>query len=98
MSRRQIQAGVPYRLESGVKYWSRIEVKDLVMYLRLVASPTDNLALLRVINVPARKLGSKSVERLAAWAEARGCTLAQVRCYASLVRTPLGLECHCALL
>eukprot|EP00873_Tetraselmis_striata_P025941 jgi/Tetstr1/446205/TSEL_033750.t1 len=72
-----IQAGVPYRLESGVKYWSRIEVKDLVMYLRLVASPTDNLALLRVINVPARKLGSKSVERLAAWAEARGCTLAQ---------------------
>lgn len=56
--------GIPYRIYGGLKFFERAEIKDAMAYLRLVASPVDDAAFERVINVPARSLGEKSVQKI----------------------------------
>jgi DNA helicase-2/ATP-dependent DNA helicase PcrA len=63
---------IPYRIIGGVRFYQRREVKDLIAYLRLVHNPLDEASLLRVINVPARGIGARSIERLREWASAGG--------------------------
>jgi DNA helicase-2/ATP-dependent DNA helicase PcrA len=55
---------VPYQVIGGMKFFERAEVKNLLAYLRLIANPRSDTDLLRVINVPARGIGDKTVERL----------------------------------
>lgn len=57
-------ANVPYRIVGGVRFYDRAEVKDMLAYLRLIVNPEDDVSLLRVINVPARGIGKKSIEGL----------------------------------
>ncbi|MBW3613205.1 MAG: UvrD-helicase domain-containing protein, partial [Chloroflexi bacterium] len=64
--------GIPYQLVGGTRFYERREVKDALAYVRLARNPADRVALGRIINVPARGIGAKTVEELAAWAEARG--------------------------
>jgi DNA helicase-2/ATP-dependent DNA helicase PcrA len=63
--------GIPYRLVGAVSFYERREVKDLLAYLRLIANPADDEALLRVVNVPRRGIGDASLSMLiqaaAAW-------------------------------
>src|SRR3712207_890897 len=68
-------SGIPYRLIGGIRFWERQEIKDLVAYLRLVQNPFDSVSLQRVINVPGRKIGDKTVAKLSAWARERGVPL-----------------------
>ena len=56
--------GIPYRVVGGLRFYDRREVKDVVAYLRLVENPDDVLAFRRVVNVPRRGIGEKTVERL----------------------------------
>ncbi len=51
----------------GVKFYSRLEVKDALSYLRVLVNPNDSLAVRRIINVPARGIGNTTVERIAAF-------------------------------
>ena len=67
-----LRRGVPYRLIGGLRFYERREVKDVLAYLRLVANPQDTLSFSRVINVPRRKLGEKSLAQLGYWADAHG--------------------------
>jgi DNA helicase II / ATP-dependent DNA helicase PcrA len=64
-----VRSNIPYRIFGGVKFYERKEVKDMLAYMRLVANPHDRASLLRVINVPARKLGAKSVETILEYLE-----------------------------
>ncbi len=50
-------------------FYDRAEVKDVLAYLRLIANPQDRSAFQRVVNVPVRGIGKKSLERLTAWAD-----------------------------
>ena len=59
-----LRHGIPHRIIGGVKFYARKEVKDVLSYLRIIQNPRDNLSLLRVLNVPSRKIGLKSVEVL----------------------------------
>jgi DNA helicase II / ATP-dependent DNA helicase PcrA len=59
-----VRMGVPYRLVGGVRFYSRREIKDVLAYLRLVHNPHDAVSLTRVINVPARGIGAKTLETL----------------------------------
>src|SRR5690606_42166004 len=52
----------------GIRFYDRREIKDLVAYLRLISNPASDLDCLRVIIVPARKIGAKTIERLSSWA------------------------------
>ena len=67
-----LRRGVPYRLIGGLRFYERREVKDVMAYLRLIANPQDTLSFSRVINVPRRKLGEKSLAQLGYWADAHG--------------------------
>ncbi len=53
-----------YKIFGGMKFYDRMEVKDIMAYLRLIVNPQDDIALKRVINVPARGIGKTSVEKL----------------------------------
>ena len=56
--------GIPYRIYGGLRFYERMEVKDLLAYFNLMINPLDNVALERVINVPRRGVGDTSLERL----------------------------------
>ncbi len=55
-----IQAGIPYQIVGGVKFYERKEIKDVLAYVRLIVNPLDLVSLGRVVNVPARGIGEKS--------------------------------------
>jgi DNA helicase-2/ATP-dependent DNA helicase PcrA len=67
-----LAAGIPYRVYGGVRFFDRAEIKHAIAYLRLLVLPDDTNALLRVINVPARGIGAKTVEQLLAATEREG--------------------------
>jgi DNA helicase II / ATP-dependent DNA helicase PcrA len=59
-----IRLGTPYQIIGGTRFYERKEVKDLVAYLQLLENPDDDVAAQRVINVPRRGIGAKTVEAL----------------------------------
>jgi len=67
-----VRANVPYRLVGATRFYERREIKDVLAYLRLVHNPFDNISLSRVINVPPRGLGQRTVGDLERWAEGQG--------------------------
>jgi DNA helicase-2/ATP-dependent DNA helicase PcrA len=62
-----IHWGIPYRIVGGVRFYDRKEIKDLVAYLRLIYQPGDMASFERIVNVPARGLGAKSLQIFRAW-------------------------------
>ncbi len=66
---------IPYTVWGGVRFFDRKEIKDVVSYLRLIASGNDDLAFERIVNVPSRKFGAASLKQLREIAEARGTSL-----------------------
>jgi len=73
-------AGMPYRVYGGMRFFERAEVKHALAYLRLIASPADDGAFLRVINFPPRGVGARSIETLQERAQATGSSLWQTAC------------------
>lgn len=71
-------ADVPYSVVGGMRFYDRAEVKDVLAYLRLCLNPADELALRRVINVPARGIGKETIAKLEAHAKLGGVPLWQV--------------------
>ena len=59
-----LRAGVAYQVARGVEFYNRKEVKDVLAYLRVLVNPADEVALLRVINTPARGIGVTTIQRL----------------------------------
>jgi DNA helicase-2/ATP-dependent DNA helicase PcrA len=59
-----LRRGIPYRLVGGLRFYERREVKDVLAYLRLVANPRDSVSFGRVVNVPKRKIGERTVAEL----------------------------------
>lgn len=61
-------AGLPYQIARGTAFYDRKEIKDSIAYLRVVANPSDEVNLLRVINIPARGISAASVKAMQAFA------------------------------
>lgn len=66
-----VRYGFPYHLVGATRFYERREVKDVVAYLRLVRNPFDDVSLQRVINVPARGIGNRTLDELGRWASGR---------------------------
>src|SRR4051812_27684795 len=64
-----LRYGIRYQLVGGTRFYQRREVKDALAYLRILRSDTDAVSYERVINVPARSIGDKSIEALRRWAD-----------------------------
>ncbi len=67
-----MRRGLPYELVGGVRFYERAEIKDLVAYMRLLRNPSDNLAILRVLNQPPRGIGQATRALLLAEADELG--------------------------
>lgn len=74
------QAGLPYKIYGGLRFYERQEIKHALAYLRLLINPDDDNALLRVINFPPRGIGTRSVENIQAAAKEEGISLWQAAC------------------
>jgi DNA helicase-2/ATP-dependent DNA helicase PcrA len=70
-----IQARVPYRVYGGLRFFERAEIKDALAYLRLMTNRDDDASFERVVNLPPRGIGAKSVDAIRAAARAAGSSL-----------------------
>ena len=59
-----VKANIPYKVFGSFYFYKRKEIKDLLAYLKLIANPSDDVSLERVINEPKRKIGDKTIENL----------------------------------
>ena len=69
------KAGMPYRMVGGHRFFDREEIRILIDYLRTISQPTNNAALLAVINVPSRKIGEETVKEFLRIADEKGLSL-----------------------
>ncbi|MDF1762305.1 MAG: DNA helicase Rep [Oleibacter sp.] len=76
---------VPYKLSGGQSFFGRNEIKDIMGYLRLLINPSDDAALLRVINTPRREIGPTTIEKLSEYATMRNTSMLSAT-------TEMGLE------
>lgn len=60
---------IPYKIVGGFKFFERAEVKDIIAYLCVIANPADDQRLKRIINIPARKIGAATVDKIATLAQ-----------------------------
>lgn len=67
-----VHYGIPYRIVGGVRFYDRKEIKDVMAYLRLIYQPEDIASFERIVNVPARGIGTKSLGTFAAWRSGQG--------------------------
>ena len=74
---RFIQLGLPYRVIGGPRFYERMEIRDALAYLRVIAQPADDLAFERIVNVPKRGLGDATLQMLHDFARKRRIPLAQ---------------------
>ena len=78
------RAGIPYKIVGGQRFYDRKEIKDIVSYMSVVANPQDDLRLRRIINEPARKIGTATLEKMAQIAAREGTWLISSRNWAVL--------------
>jgi DNA helicase-2/ATP-dependent DNA helicase PcrA len=84
-----LRLNIPYKVIGSRKFYERKEIKDMLAYLRLLANPHDDISLLRIINVPNRKIGPKTIGELQSWASQQNISLfAALECIES--HTTLG--------
>jgi DNA helicase-2/ATP-dependent DNA helicase PcrA len=72
-----LRYGVPYRLVGGTRFYQRQEIKDIIAYLRVIHNPQDNISLTRIINVPGRAIGQKTISTLQSWARDHDVSLSE---------------------
>lgn len=70
--------GIPYKVYGGIRFYDRAEIKDMLAYLSVVFSPSDELRLLRIINNPRRGIGDKTIEACLSIASNSACSLYDV--------------------
>ncbi len=69
-----VGSALPYHIVGGVRFYSRMEVKDILAYLRVLDNPSDEVSLKRIINVPARGIGNTTVDKISLKAFQQGGT------------------------
>jgi DNA helicase-2/ATP-dependent DNA helicase PcrA len=97
-----IKSNVPYRIFGGIRFYERREIKDILAYLRLVANPSDDISLRRILNVPRRGIGETAIGRAEQIAKERGSSLREVladpELLAGLGRTAVAIQGFIAMI
>lgn len=70
-----LSARIPYRVYGGLRFFERAEIKDALAYLRLIFSRVDDASFERVVNLPARGIGAKTLDTIRNYARANTCTM-----------------------
>ena len=91
--------GIPYRIVSGLRFFDRAEVKDMLSYLSVIDNPCDTVRLRRIINVPTRGIGATTQEKIAQLAQQMGVSDYEIikssAEYADLSKASAKLEAFC---
>lgn len=85
---------IPYKISGGMSFFGRVEVKDIMAYLRLLVNQDDDNALLRVINTPTRGIGRVSLEKLGSFANHLGSSIFEAACHPELRNVLSGKALH----
>lgn len=72
-----LRYGVPYRVVGGIRFYDRKEIKDIMAYVRLIYQPEDKTSFRRIVNVPGRGVGARSLEKFFVWADSEGLLFSQ---------------------
>ena len=72
------RSGIPYRIIGGTRFFDRAEVKDVLAYLSVISSPSDDLRLTRIINSPPRGIGTRTVEQVGELAREQSCSMFEI--------------------
>ena len=72
------RSGIPYRIIGGTRFFDRAEVKDVLAYLSVISSPSDDLRLTRIINSPPRGIGARTVEQVGELAREQSCSMFEI--------------------
>jgi DNA helicase-2/ATP-dependent DNA helicase PcrA len=75
-----LKAEIPYRIIKGLKFYERKEIKDVLAYLGLIVNPHDTINMLRVINVPPRRIGKLTIDRISDYSRAKNISFYQSLC------------------
>jgi len=70
-----INAGIPYRVYGGLRFFERAEIKDALAYLRLISHRDDDASFERIVNRPTRGIGARTMDMMRAYARANSCSL-----------------------
>ncbi len=70
-----VRSGVPYKLVGATRFYERREIRDALAYLRVIHNPRDTVSLNRIINVPPRAIGRKTMSHLESWADSQNVSL-----------------------
>ena len=70
-----INAGIPYRVYGGLRFFERAEIKDALAYLRMISNRDDDSSFERIVNRPTRGIGARTVEIMRQYARANSCSL-----------------------
>lgn len=73
---------IPYRIVGGVKFYERMEVKDILGYMKIILNPTDDVAFKRIVNVPARGIGKTTIDRLEEFATSKDVSMLEGTAFA----------------
>ncbi|RYZ76461.1 MAG: ATP-dependent DNA helicase, partial [Proteobacteria bacterium] len=68
---------INYKLVGGTKFYERMEIKDILGYMKIILNPTDDIALKRIINIPARGIGKTTIDRLEEFSASKGLSMVE---------------------
>ena len=70
-----MRKAIPYRVLSGLRFYDRKEIRDMIAYLRLLKNNDDDISLKRIINTPSRKIGKVTLDKISAVAQRENCSM-----------------------
>ena len=86
-----MRVGLPYTMVGGLKFYDRLEIKDITAYLRVLYNPMDSVSLMRIINVPKRGLGQSTIEKLMVYGVENNLSLFEIIANEELLEQVPGL-------
>lgn len=85
-----VKSSIPYKMVGGMKFYQRMEIKDLMSYLKVIQNPHDDISFTRVINTPKRGIGAKTVDKLTAYGGIHGISIYEAINDADFIGIPKG--------
>ena len=80
-----LRFNIPYNIVGGVNFYARREIKDILAYLKTIDNAVDDVAVLRIINVPKRGIGQTTIGKVTSYAELRGISFFDALCEAEII-------------
>ena len=85
LEERMVLEGIPYNVVGGTNFYSRMEIKDILAYLKTIDNGRDEVAVRRIVNVPKRSIGNATLEKIEDYAQMRDITLFDAMCEAEQI-------------